>query len=294
MPARAIWKGVITFGDVHFNVPPGWRHVERQSGASRFLLMVPQNVAEKESVAILLLPGQELQGADFPQAFDRILKQGLAASEHLVQYSGLPLRKAAGYDFLTRAMVVADDAGRRSFRVCFGANPGHRLEILIVSASSQEVFKRYEADLALLLNSLSFGDASVSAETKNEESGATARIGPGARTEEDQERGNTAIDTKTATPGTRARVPEGESVLLCSETARLDFAMDAARDGRGYDARQALRHDTFFRVTGPASVEVRESELKSRWPKVFVRVLNGDSAGRTGWVLWSELKNLSR
>ncbi len=70
--------------------------------------------------------------------------------------------------------------------------------------------------------------------------------------------------------------------------------MDFAKYGDSYNALRALRHDAFFRVTGPATLEVRDSELKSRWPKVFVAVLDGDSAGRTGWVVLSELKDLKQ
>ncbi len=297
----------LTVGDAHVTVPVGWRHVETQSGANKVksVLIVPPDNTQKRNLAILLMPGQELQGADFPQVFDAILKKALAPNERLVEYSELPVRKAAGYDFLTRSMVVADDAGHRSVRVCFGANPGHRLEMLIVSADSKETLKHYEADVASLLSSYSFGDGSVPADTKNEESGAThapARTdsavpgaqGPSSGTNAKPERDSTAGSPKTVAPGARARVPEGGSVLLCNDPARLDFAMDAAKLGNSYDALRALRHDAFFRVTGPASLEVKESELKSRWPKVFVKVLDGDSAGKTGWVVLSELKDLKQ
>ena len=68
--------------------------------------------------------------------------------------------------------------------------------------------------------------------------------------------------------------------------------MDAAKNGDSYSASRALRYDYFFRVSGPVTLEVKEWQLKSRWPKVFVAVLDGDFAGRTGWVLLSELKDL--
>ncbi len=300
----------LTFGDAHVTVPPGWRHVETPSGANKakVLLMVPPGNTEKKNLAVLLLPGQDLGGADFPQAVDAILKKGLAPHEHLVQYSELPVRKAAGYDFLTRAMIVADDAGHRSVRVCFGANPGHQLEMLIVSADSKETLKYYEADVSSLLASYSFDDASAPAVAKNEVSGAPPTPahtdadvpdvpdvqGPNPGTNAKPERSNTPGGAKTVAPGVRARVPDGESVLLCADPSRLDGAMDFAKYGDSYNALRALRNDAFFRVTGPASLVVRESELKSRWPKVFVTVVDGDSAGRTGWVVLSELKDLKQ
>jgi hypothetical protein len=63
-------------------------------------------------------------------------------------------------------------------------------------------------------------------------------------------------------------------VLLCKDAARLDFAMTAAKNGNTYDARRALSYDYFFRVTGPAVLEIKESQLKSDWPKVFVTIVN--------------------
>ncbi len=100
--------------------------------------------------------------------------------------------------------------------------------------------------------------------------------------------------TNTVAPGMRSRVPDGESVLLCTDPVRLDGAMDFAKYGSAANAYQALRNEAFFRVTGPALLEVRESDLRSRWPKVLVRVLDGAYAGRTGWLVLSELKNLNQ
>lgn len=106
------------------------------------------------------------------------------------------------------------------------------------------------------------------------------------------ERAGAAAAPNTVTPGARSRVPDGESVLLCSDPVRLDGAMDFAKLGNAANALQALRNDAFFRVTGPTSLEVKDSDLNSRWPKVLVKVLDGYFAGRTGWALRSELKDL--
>ncbi len=98
---------------------------------------------------------------------------------------------------------------------------------------------------------------------------------------------------RTVRPGTRARVPPDSGPLVaCTDAALLDFAFDAARFGNAYDARRAMADTRFFTVPSPASVEVKDSELKSRWPKVLVTVLDGDAAGRVGWVVLSQLPDL--
>ncbi len=301
-PAAA--STALTFGDAHLTVPAGWRHVETESGPNKakVLLIVPPADAENRKLAILVMPGQDLQG-DFPQTFDAILKKALAPNEHVVQYSDLPVRKTPEYDFLTRSMVVADDAGHRSVRVCFGANPGHRLEMLIVSADSKETLQHYQAEVSSLLGSYSFGETAASSGTNSEESGTTtsavgaesgapAEQGSSSETNPNAQGSHTAGSPKIVANGPRAHVPDGESVLLCTDSNRLDGAMDFAKYGDSYNALRALRNDAFFRVNGPATLAAEKFEMKSRWPKVFVTVLDGDFAGRTGWVVLSELKDL--
>ena len=272
----------VTFGSAHIAVPAGWTHVERPGG----MVMIPPDITGQKTLTIVVLPGRELPRMDFAQAVDAVLKKSLAANERLLQYSELPLRKAPGYDFLTRAMVIGDEAGQSSVRVCFAANPGGRLEMLMVSADSNETLKQYEAEIGLVLNSYSFADTAAQSESKKEERGAKQA----STTERPERDTNKAGSARTTPAGPRTLVAEGESVLLCTEPSRLDFAMDAAKNGDNYAASRALRYDYFFRVTGPAWVVITESDTKSRWPKAFVTVVDGDSAGRTGWVLLSELK----
>ncbi|MGE5326059.1 MAG: hypothetical protein ACM3NO_03395 [Deltaproteobacteria bacterium] len=295
----------LIFGDAHFTIPAGWRHRETLTGANKIkvMLIVPPDVTPKQNLSVLMLPAQDLEGADFAQAVDKILKQALAPNEHLIKFSELPARRAGDYDLLTRTMVVSDDAGHRSVRICFAADPGHRLEMMFVSADSQETLKHYQADVAVLLNSLSYGDSPAPPEMEEKASGvaqAPSGTGSEAKSQESAESGTVgkpaqstpANGPQSVAPGIRTRVAADESVLLCTDPARLDGAMDFAKYGDSYNALRALRNDAFFRVTGPATLVVKESDLKSRWPKVFVTVLDGDSAGRTGWVVLSELKDL--
>jgi hypothetical protein len=275
----------VAFGDARLSVPAGWKQVHTRAGANNVgvLLLAPPHNTDRSNLTILVSPGQDLRGAAFPKVFDAVLKSALPPDEHLVQYSELPLRQAAGYAFATRSMIVADAAGHRSVRICFGANPGHRLEMLIVSADSQETLHRYQSDVASVLNSYSFEVGS--------DSTSLQRAAPPTTDGHPPIEGSNAPNTVPV--GTRTSIPEGGSVLLCTDPARLDGAMDFAKYGDSYNALRAVRNDAFFHVNGPVSLEVRQSELKSRWPKVFVEVLDGDSAGRTGWAVLSELKDLT-
>jgi hypothetical protein len=193
-------------------------------------------------------------------------------------------------------MIIADDKGHRSVRVCFAANPHDRLEMLIASADSQETLKQYQPELASVLGSLTYDKTPASMDGTEHDSAIAhtpATAAPGAPPATSQQQDAPSRAAKTAPMGRRAEIHDGESVLLCTERARLDGAMDFAKYGDSYNALRALRNDAFFRVNGPVSLAVKDTELKSRWPKVLVTVLNGDLAGRTGWVVLSELKDLN-
>ncbi len=145
--------------------------------------------------------------------------------------------------------------------------------------------------------------AQVSCGNDTEHAGATARQGTAGAVEG----GGTAAATPRSAdattqpasalqakpPGTRARIGvDGRSILFCGEADRLDTAMDLARYGQSRLVLNMMRDPVFFNVTGPVEVEVRDSDTKSRWPKVLLRLLDGDSAGKTGWVVLSEVKEL--
>lgn len=94
-------------------------------------------------------------------------------------------------------------------------------------------------------------------------------------------------------PGTRTQIGvDGRSILFCSDSDRLDTAMDMAHYGQSRLVLNMLRDAVFFNVTGPAAAEVLNSDTKSRWPKVLLKLLDGDSAGKAGWVVLSEVPEL--
>lgn len=100
-------------------------------------------------------------------------------------------------------------------------------------------------------------------------------------------------EPKPVPPGTEARVgDEDNHGLFCTDPDLMDFALDAAHMGNSYDAMNATRDSKYFSVRGPVKVRVKDSRMKSRWPKVFVEILDGDSAGQSGWIQFSELKDV--
>ncbi len=208
---------------------------------------------------------------------------------------------AGGEVFLT--LKMRDSKGK--VRTLNFADPGSTVDKssgLPVLREPANAVRRLQAVASVIAAT---ANPTVPAAPYQEESNATpapARAGsaapeqqrPNPATNANTQQPGAASRSKTVAPGTRSRVPDGESVLLCSDPVRLDGAMDFAKLGSAANAYQALRNDAFFSVRGPASLEVRDSDMKSRWPKVLVRVLDGYYAGRTGWVVLSELKDLNQ
>lgn len=171
----------VAFSDAHLQLPKGWKSAEKTSGKTTVLVVVPPDFSEKAKFALIVLPGQDLKEADFKQVFQQLGPKVLAADEHLVQSADLPARKTeAGYDLLSRVLIVQDAAGHQTVRLLFAANPNKRLEIVMVVADNQEQIKQHQQDVSKILSSLTFADPAKKAEeAPAQPSGKPAALGTG-------------------------------------------------------------------------------------------------------------------
>lgn len=123
--------------------------------------------------------------------------------------------------------------------------------------------------------------------------GATSRPIPAARASQPAPAVTQPADaSQPLRPGTRGSIgADGLNVMFCTDARRLDTAMDFAKYGNSRMALMTMSDPVFFDVAGPVAVEVLESDTKSRWPKVLLKVLDGNSAGKTGWVVLSAVRD---
>ncbi|WP_407572202.1 hypothetical protein [Deinococcus altitudinis] len=140
-----------TFGDLVYTVPPGWK--AQTSGDS--LTLVPQNLVSGETALITLSKGVAFDG-NFSAEFERVT--GHAAQGYVVvKRSEVQQSKdETGTPLLARATVLQNPAGQTLYLYYVAAHPPGRIELLIYSASSLEVFEKYQPGLTALSASVTF------------------------------------------------------------------------------------------------------------------------------------------
>jgi len=140
-----------TFGDLVYTVPPGWN--AKTSGDS--LTLTPQNLSSGEVALITLSKGLAFRGG-FAAEFERITSSGVQGYA-VVKRSGVEASKdETGTPLLARATVLQNSAGQPLYMYYVAAHPTGRLELLIYSASSLEVFEKYQPGLTALSSSVTF------------------------------------------------------------------------------------------------------------------------------------------
>jgi len=140
-----------TFGDLVYTVPPGWS----AKPSDNSLTLTPQNLAGGEVALITLSKGLAFSG-DFAAEFERITNNEVQGYT-VVKRSGVQASKdETGTPLLARATVLQNSAGQPLYMYYVAAHPPGRLELVIYSASSLEIFEKYQPGLTALSSSVTF------------------------------------------------------------------------------------------------------------------------------------------
>jgi hypothetical protein len=146
------------FHDAVFRIPNGWRTRE-QNG---LLLLTPADLQRSPEIGVFILPGADVR-VNLPADFDQFIAKSLAA-ETVLSVQPLEETQAVDYDIRSRLVFIRKGPNDRAVRWFVGFNPGARFEMVVVSASSESVFHRYDGDLKVLFGSLRYLPASAAPE----------------------------------------------------------------------------------------------------------------------------------
>lgn len=136
-----------------FRVPDGWRSGDQKG----VLMLAPTDLQRSPEIAVFILPGADVR-VNFQTDFDQFVEKALAA-ETVLSAQPLEQTQPAGYDVKSRLVLVKNGPNARAVRWFVGSNPGGRFEMVLVAASSEAVFRRYDRDLKVLFGSLSYPSA---------------------------------------------------------------------------------------------------------------------------------------
>ncbi|MGY2895604.1 hypothetical protein [Deinococcus sp. UYEF24] len=186
-----------TFGDLIYTAPPGWK--VQTSGDS--VTLVPQNLVSGEAALITLSKGVAFNG-NFAAEFDRVTSKAAQGFTVVKRSEVQQSKDETGTPLLARATVLQNAAGQTLYLYYVAANPAGRLELLIYSASSLEVFAKYQPGLTALSASVTFRTQSGQTQSGQPQSGqsqTSAQAGPKAQPGNQQPGNQPPTTTKPAT-----------------------------------------------------------------------------------------------
>lgn len=138
------------FHSTVFRSPKGWQTRE-QNGV---LLVAPTDPQRNPEIAVMILPGADIR-VSFTADFDQFVEKLLAA-ETVLSSEPVDQPQPLAYAVKSRLVLLKTKSSDRAVRWFIGANPGGRFEMVLVVASSESVFSRYNSDLKFLFGSLNY------------------------------------------------------------------------------------------------------------------------------------------
>lgn len=172
--AAAVWAADVTwdseFENSLYNTPSGWSTTQR----SGVLMLFPPDLKLGEQAAIVVTPGATLTG-EFKTAFDQLradLRGNVKATQSEVQSATAD----EGYPVLYVAEQILNIRGKpNQYRYYLASNPEKRIELVMLTANTEEVYKRYLPAFQEFIKTLAYKSARPGAHATSGPSTAPAR-----------------------------------------------------------------------------------------------------------------------
>ncbi len=156
--AATVWAAEVTwdseFGNTLYNTPKGWSTTQK-SGS---ILLIPPDLAPGEQAAIVITPGGELTG-EFKDAltqFRALLRGNVKATESKTE----SLTADEGYPILHVAEQLKNEKGETTqYRYFFASHPGSRAEFVVLIATTEGAYDRYNAAFGEFVKTLAYKNA---------------------------------------------------------------------------------------------------------------------------------------
>jgi len=141
-----------------FTVPAGWT----RSDAGPGVILTPDSAPK--NLVTLFLAGRPLLGATFRAAFDEDF-QSLSRGLRVVSAGPPQSRTANGVELLAVTAELRNAYGVPSYRYYLAAGPPGRIEIMVYSASSPQLFQRYLPAVNIFVSGWSFANLAATPPT---------------------------------------------------------------------------------------------------------------------------------
>jgi hypothetical protein len=141
------------FQIIQYKTPAGWK-VEERPGKEGLVLTSPDSTATQQALILVLLSPQQ-DGLDLTAAFDAAVK-GITSNGKVVESTEpVATKTRQGFDAVSRTVVI-QNADEKVYGRLIAAKVDNRMAALFYLANTQELYDLHQADMAALLQSVSF------------------------------------------------------------------------------------------------------------------------------------------
>ena len=134
-----------------FTVPAGWTRTD----AGPSVILTPES--PDKNLVTLFLGGRPLSGVSFRAAFEQDV-QALGRGLRVVGAGQIESRTANGVELLAVTAELRNPQGIPSYRYYLAAGPPGRIEMMVYSAASPELFRRYWPGVSTFISGWSFSN----------------------------------------------------------------------------------------------------------------------------------------
>jgi hypothetical protein len=152
--AGLAWGEESVYEIVRYTAPAGWK-VSDGPGQTGKVFTSPDSTASDQAMILLVVsPAQE--GLDLTMAFETAVK-GVSSNGKVVESSEVISSKTRqGFDALSRTLVVQGEGNQKAYARMIGAKVDNRMAGIFYLAKSQALYDAHQAEMAALLQSVSF------------------------------------------------------------------------------------------------------------------------------------------
>jgi hypothetical protein len=146
---------------MQYKAPAGWKASER-AGQAGMVFTSPDSTATQQAVILILLaPAQN--GLDLAAGFEAAVKDVAQKGKVLESTDAVTTKTRQGFDAVSRTLVIQGDGEQRVYARMIAANVQNRMAGIYYLATTQELYDLHQADMAALLQSVSFNATATDA-----------------------------------------------------------------------------------------------------------------------------------
>jgi hypothetical protein len=154
VPSLAEDKPDSTLEIIQFKAPAGWNASDRPGQPVKIFSSPDSNPTQQAMIMLVVTPPQN--GLDLANAFEATTKQITGNGKVLESTDVVSSKTRQGFDAVSRTLVAQAAGDQRVYARMVAAKVNDRMAGIYYLATSQELYDQHQAEMAALLQSVSF------------------------------------------------------------------------------------------------------------------------------------------